>query len=136
MKIRDQMTRDIVTVTPQTPLDEARRLLETTHLRCLPVVTADRLIGLVLQSDPRVSAAPAQTPVQDLMAPATASTGPQARIERAARLILMLEYDVRGPPGVDEDGTLLGVLTATDLLRIMVKSPPREHLVLRQALVQ
>lgn len=122
MKIRDQMTRDVVTVTPQTPLGEARSLLEEGHLRCLPVVTAGRLTGLVLQSDPRVSAAPPHTPVQDVMTPATATVGPQSRIERAARL--MLQHDIRGLPVVDQDGMLLGVLTASDLLRAMVHSPP------------
>ncbi|MFB9994941.1 HPP family protein [Deinococcus oregonensis] len=122
MKVRDQMTRNIVTVSPQTSLGEARHLLEATHLRCLPVVTAGRLVGLLLQSDPRLVSARADTPVQEMMAPATVSIGPKARIEQAARL--MLEHDIRGLPVVDQEGILLGVLTTTDLLAVMVKVPP------------
>jgi CBS domain-containing protein len=122
VKVRDQMTRDIVTVSPHTLLEEARQLLDSSHLRCLPVVTGHRLMGLLLQSDPRMYNAPAATTVQDVMAPATVSIGPKARIEQAARL--MLEHDIRGLPVVETDGTLLGVLTASDLLRAMVQAPP------------
>ena len=35
----------------------------------------------------------------------------------------MLQHDIRGLPVVDQDGMLLGVLTASDLLRAMVHSP-------------
>ena len=122
MKIRDQMTRNVKTVTPQTTLGEARHLLETTGLRCLPVVNAGCLVGLVLQSSAVVAGAPPATLVQDIMAPATATIGPTARIEQAARL--MLEHDIRGLPVVDDIGALLGVLTAADLLDAMVKFPP------------
>ena len=122
MKVRDQMTRDVVTVTPLTSLEEARQLLDSSHLRCLPVVTGDRLMGLLLQSDPRLGDTQAAATVQDVMASASVSIGPKARIEQAARL--MLEHDIRGLPVVDADGTLLGVLTASDLLRAMVKAPP------------
>lgn len=122
VKVRDQMTRDVVTVPPQMPLGEARQLLAESHLRCLPVVEEGRLVGLLLQSDPRLASARADLPVQDVMAPATASIGPKVRIEQAARL--MLEHDIRGLPVVDQEGTLLGVLTTTDLLAAMVKAPP------------
>lgn len=122
VKVRDQMTRDIVTVSPQTTLGEARQLLAVSHLRCLPVVKESKLVGLLLQSDPRLASARAELLVQDLMASATVSIGPKMRIEQAARL--MLEHDIRGLPVVDQSGTLLGVLTTTDLLAAMVKAPP------------
>lgn len=56
------------------------------------------------------------------MRTSTARIHPGASIERAARL--MLEHDVRGLPVVTDDDTLVGVLTVSDLLRTIVRSPP------------
>ncbi|HEX7477234.1 MAG TPA: CBS domain-containing protein [Polyangiales bacterium] len=45
------MTRDPVTVTPQTPIANAAELLLRTKIGCLPVVDNDRLVGIVTKTD-------------------------------------------------------------------------------------
>jgi CBS domain-containing protein len=46
------MTRDVRTVTPDTPLARAAELLVEHKIGCLPVLDADdRLIGIVTESD-------------------------------------------------------------------------------------
>lgn len=47
----DIMTPDPVTVSPDTPLSEAARLLLERHFNGLPVVEGGRLVGMVTQSD-------------------------------------------------------------------------------------
>lgn len=49
--VGDVMTRDMKTVTPDTPLVEAGRILTATKIGCLPVVEEGRLVGIVTESD-------------------------------------------------------------------------------------
>ncbi|MEJ5239936.1 MAG: CBS domain-containing protein [Anaerolineales bacterium] len=45
--IRDVMTSPILTVTPQTTVDECLALMQKHHIRHLPVVSADRVIDIL-----------------------------------------------------------------------------------------
>lgn len=116
------MTREVVTASPEEPLSEALARLQASRLRCLPVVEAGHLLGLLLANDPGLEAAPPGARVRGHLRPPTASIHPRALIERAA--LLMLEHDIRGLPVVDDGGRLVGVLTARDLLAAIVESPP------------
>lgn len=122
MKVRAQMSADVLTVSPENTVGEARRRLHDSGLRCLPVTQGGQLVGLVLAASPAFVQAPEGETVQAVMRPPTVQIHPGASIERAARL--MLEHDVRGLPVVGNDGELVGVLTVRDLLDALVKSPP------------
>lgn len=51
-RVRDVMTRDVLTVSPQTSVEQAGKLLLRERFGCLPVVEADNtLIGIVTSSD-------------------------------------------------------------------------------------
>ena len=45
------MTRNVITVTPTTPLGEIARLLETKHIKRVPVVEDGRLVGIVSKAN-------------------------------------------------------------------------------------
>lgn len=122
MKVNSQMSGTVVVVSPEATVGEARRRLSESGLRCLPVTTQGRLVGLVLGADLTVAQTLDSAAVASVMRAPSVRIHPGAPIERAARL--MLEHDVRGLPVVTEDGTLVGVLTVSDLLRTIVKSPP------------
>jgi CBS domain-containing protein len=50
--VRDVMVRDVVTVSPETPVAAAAKLLLDKRLGCLPVVNATNdLVGIVTSSD-------------------------------------------------------------------------------------
>jgi CBS domain-containing protein len=52
VKISDIMTRNVVTVTPETPLHEVAALLEQHHVKRVPVVTAQGdLVGIVSRAN-------------------------------------------------------------------------------------
>ena len=122
MRVREQMSTQVVSVRPQDPLGPALLQLESSGLRCLPVVEEAQLTGLLLASDVRLAAAPPDALVQEFMHPPSASVLPDMLIERAA--LLMLEHDVRGLPVIDSQERLVGVLTVSDLLRTLVETPP------------
>jgi len=50
--VADVMKRDVLTVTPDTPIKDAARLIVDRHIGCLPVVGAEgRLLGIVTEFD-------------------------------------------------------------------------------------
>ncbi len=51
MPVKDIMTRDLVTVTPETSTLEAIGIMRRQRLPILPVVKDDRLVGVVAESD-------------------------------------------------------------------------------------
>ena len=46
-KVAEVMTRKVVAVAPETPLDEVVRLMERHHIKRLPVLEHDRIVGIV-----------------------------------------------------------------------------------------
>ena len=49
--VEDVMTHDVLTVEPDTPLDDAARLLRRERIGALPVVSAGRVVGILTRSD-------------------------------------------------------------------------------------
>lgn len=49
--IRDAMVKDVITISPDTEVHEAARILLDKKIGCLPVVDADRLVGMVTETD-------------------------------------------------------------------------------------
>ncbi len=66
-RVEEVMTRDVRTVTEDTPLDEVVALMEKRHIKRLPVVREGRVVGVVSRSDllralaERLSKVPAET---------------------------------------------------------------------------
>jgi len=50
-KVGEVMTRDVVYVAPQTALPEVVRLMEARHIKRLPVLDGDNLVGIVSRAD-------------------------------------------------------------------------------------
>jgi acetoin utilization protein AcuB len=51
MKAGDIMTRNPVTVSPETPVEESAKILNEKGIGCLPVVSNDELVGIITTSD-------------------------------------------------------------------------------------
>jgi acetoin utilization protein AcuB len=45
------MARDLLTTTPETPIEEAAHVMRTRRVGALPVVRGDRLVGIITESD-------------------------------------------------------------------------------------
>ncbi|WP_293910462.1 CBS domain-containing protein [Deinococcus sp.] len=122
MRVREQMSAVIISVEAKAPLGPALLLMQSSSLRCLPVVDRGRLLGRLLASDLRLGAAPPDAQVSEYAVATTDQIRPDMPIERAA--FLMLRCDVRGLPVIDAKGHLVGVITVKDLLRTVVEAPP------------
>ncbi|MDP3182479.1 MAG: CBS domain-containing protein [Desulfobaccales bacterium] len=51
MHIKDIMVSEVITVSPETEVGEAVRIMVDKKIGCLPVVEKDRLVGLITETD-------------------------------------------------------------------------------------
>jgi len=51
IKMRDIMTRDVITVTEDTPLEEAARIMADNKIGGLPVMRGNKLVGIITETD-------------------------------------------------------------------------------------
>lgn len=124
LHVRDVMTRDVVTVSPDTTIGAAvDRVLRSGHTHLVVVDGAGGLLDIVsaqlLTAALMTRLVERQQPLADVLAePATIRA--DAGLAEAAGLMLELSADALGV--VDRPGRLVGVLTWTDIGRSV--APP------------
>jgi acetoin utilization protein AcuB len=133
MKIKNWMTKDPITVTPDTLAIEAQKLMKDHHIRRLPVVEKGKLVGIVTFRN-LIEAAPSSATslsihelnylimkikVKDLMKKKVIAVSPEDTVIDA--IVLGTEKGMGGFPVVDEKGYLLGIVTETQIARAMVQ---------------
>ena len=120
MRVSERMTKNIITVTPETTLSEALRIVHEKKIRHLPVVAEGRLVGIVTDRDlKKVSASEATTlsvwelnylldrvKIKDFMIRDVISISPELPIDEAAEL--MIAHRIGSLPVV-EDGKVVGI---------------------------
>jgi acetoin utilization protein AcuB len=134
VKVSDWMTKHVVTTTRQTPISNAHQVMSEKNIRRLPVVENSKLIGIVTIGDVR-EASPsdattlsiwelnylwAQLTVEKIMTRNVLTVTPETSILDAAEI--MLEHKVSGLPVVDEDRNLVGIITESDIFRMLVRT--------------
>jgi len=132
--VRDWMTPNPITITPQTTLPEAHRLMLEHRVRRLPVINKGKLVGIVTLGDIREARPSDATTLsiyelnylldkltaKEFMTHDPITVSPDAAIGEAAGL--MIEHKIGGLP-VAEDGELIGIITETDLCRLLTLQP-------------
>ena len=116
--VADAMSNSLVTVEPETPLPRLLELMyETKHLG-FPVVERGNLVGIVTLSDiHKVSPIDREAmQVRDVMTRDPITLPPSAPLIDALRI--MTTHGIGRIPVVD-DGDLVGIVTRTDVLRVM-----------------
>ncbi len=133
MLVRDHMTLDPVTITPQNTIADAFALLRENKIRRLPVVDKGNLVGIMTDRDLReVSPSPATSlsifEINYLLSKMTIdkvikkqkliTIGPDAYVEEAA--LLMRQYGIGALP-VIEDGKLVGIITESNIFDAFIE---------------
>jgi len=116
--VKDVMSANLITVEPGLPVPEVIRLMYSTKHLGFPVVENGILVGMVTLEDVhRVSEMDRDAKlVRDIMARNLIVVPPTAMLSEAFRL--MSRYNVGRIPVVEE-GRLLGIVTRTDVLKVM-----------------
>ncbi len=141
MKVRDLMTTDPLTATPDTLLKEAARTMVRNKVSGLPVLKDGEVVGIVTEGDflrqeanrdqpyrfslldalfgEGPSDPPAVETVSEVMTENVISIGAEASIGEAARV--MANKRVKRLPVVDDEGNLIGIISRADVVNAFTK---------------
>jgi acetoin utilization protein AcuB len=124
--VRDIMRAPVLTVGPDRAIGEAFELTRARQVRHLVVVQGDALAGIVSDRDfkralggPAAAAERWAEPVDAIMSRPVTTVDPEAPVEEAAAV--MLARRISALPVV-EAGRLAGIVTETDLLRLLCRA--------------
>lgn len=131
MLVMNWMSHDPVTINPDESMFQAMRLLEKNHIRRLPVVKKNKLVGMVTERDIKAAYPSAATllaanelpylldkvKVRELMQFDPTTIHVHDTVEEAAQV--MMANKIGGLPVMDE-GRLVGIITESDIFRALV----------------
>jgi acetoin utilization protein AcuB len=126
MFVRDFMSKNVITITPESSLADAFALMKENRIRRLPVVDQGKLVGVVAYSD-LLKASPSEATslsiweinyvlsklkIKDVMKTNVITIEADEPIEKAA--LLMQKNDIGALP-VLQAGELVGIITESDI---------------------
>jgi CBS domain-containing protein len=123
MKLRELCSPGVITIEPQASLREAALRMRNTHVGALVVVDNNRPVGILTDRDIVVAviAVPGARPegirVGDAMSAQLALGREDDGLFEA--VAVMRQHAVRRLPVVSRDGSLVGMVTLDDLLRVL-----------------
>jgi acetoin utilization protein AcuB len=132
MLVKERMSKPVITVSPNMPVNEALNLMKGEHIRRLPVIQNGKLVGIVSDKD-LLNASPSiattlsvwemnyllsKITVKDVMAKNVIFVEETTPIEAAARI--MADNKIGGMP-VLRDDKVVGIITETDLFKIFLE---------------
>lgn len=125
------MSTHVVSVLADSGVDHARRILREhrvgqapvvdRHGRLVGLVSRERLLHVLNDEDGPPRHVPLRT-VADVMVTPVVAADPDADVRRIARV--MLDYQLPAVPIVEATGTLVGIVSRGDVLRVVVIDPP------------
>ncbi|MGJ0428290.1 CBS domain-containing protein [Methylobacter sp.] len=135
MRVKELMTSKVFTVEQQDLIDRAFFLIHYEKIRHLPVVKKGKVVGMVSDRDLYKALGPKNNPnvietgvtemhvipkkVQNIMRRGVLTVTPDTYASEAAAL--MADNKVGALPVVNKDDKLVGILSATDILRVFSK---------------
>jgi acetoin utilization protein AcuB len=129
MEARKLMSLEIVTVPPELSLEAAHRIMLDRTLRHLPVVAGTKLAGILSDRDLLLAIGKAKdgsfvypkVTVGEVMSLAPISAAPTASVAELAKA--MLDAKIDAIPVVSREDALIGLVTSTDLMRLLLLLP-------------
>jgi acetoin utilization protein AcuB len=134
MFVTEMMKTDLVAITPETKLSEAKALMDEGNFRHLPVVdAAGKLVGIVTDRDMRDAhpsslldeesyqktlAMVMQHTIAEIMTKDPITIAPYYTLQDT--LLIIGKKKVGALPVIDEQGQLKGIMSTRDLLRAFV----------------
>jgi acetoin utilization protein AcuB len=133
MLVKERMTRNPITIRPDTPVTEAQAMMKREKIHHLPVVDKDeKLVGIVSEKDLLyASPSPASTlsvyemssllaklKVEKVMSKNPVTVTEDVPLEEAARM--MADRGIGGLP-IMRGSSLVGIITESDLFRVFIE---------------
>ncbi len=134
MLIANWMTKNVVTITPDRSMMKASKLMKDKGISRVPVVDEKgKILGIVSDRDIK-DASPSKATtldmhelyyllseikIKDIMSKKITTIRSDETVEKAA--VLMLEGNFGGLPVVDENDVVIGIITDTDVFKVLVE---------------
>ncbi|WP_040928483.1 CBS and ACT domain-containing protein [Nosocomiicoccus massiliensis] len=121
------MTKDVKTLSPKDTINDALNLINEHHIRHIPIVEDEEVVGLVTDKDinlalPSILNTHSETtihhPLEDIMKTRVMFTSPRDFVEELA--VDFLEFDV-GAICVIQSKKLVGIITQTDIMEAFIE---------------
>ena len=133
MRIRDVMTKNLITVESETLMLDARRIMKEKNIRRLPVVDKGKLVGIVTKHDLDEAAPPLTTSsgahefhyvlskmkVKEVMKKNPVTVSPDTPFEEALKIG---QENKISSFLVVENGKLVGITTESDIVRFLTSA--------------
>jgi acetoin utilization protein AcuB len=131
--VREWMTTDVISVKREDPLPDVHYLMTDKKIRRAPVMDKGKLVGVVTLGDVLKAEPSAATTlsvwelnyvlsklkIEKVMTPKPVTISPDSAIGEAAQI--MLEKKIGGLPVVETNGSVVGVITVSDIFRMVVE---------------
>ncbi|MCK6540179.1 MAG: CBS and ACT domain-containing protein [Anaerolineales bacterium] len=132
MFVGERMSRPVISVSPDAPINDVLAMFKKEHIRRAPVVKNGKLVGIVSEKD-LLNASPSdattlsiwemhylisKVKIKDVMSKKVVTVNRDTPIEEAARI--MADKKIGGMPVVDGD-RVVGMITETDLFKIFLE---------------
>ena len=132
MFVGERMSRPVISVSPDAPINEVLVMFRKEHIRRAPVIKNGKLVGIISERD-LLNASPSsatslsvwelnylisKVTVKDVMSKKVISIDTDTPIEEAARI--MADKKIGGLP-VTSAGKIVGIITETDLFKIFLE---------------
>ena len=132
MLVKNWMTRDVITIDEGASMQDAIEKLKENRIRMLPVVGDGALAGVITDRDLKRSSASDATSldihellylikriqVKDIMVKSVTTIPEDYTVEEAAAV--MLQHKISGAPVLGAEGQLVGVITQSDLFKVLI----------------
>ena len=105
--------RNVHTVSPETPLTEVRTIMKTKNIGGLPVVSGEKLVGIVTKRDLEFAGKDKKT-VEDIMVRNVIYSHDNIEMDEA--LDILFKNRIEKLPLVDKTGRVVGLITAKDII--------------------
>jgi CBS domain-containing protein len=126
-EVKDIMSKDVVTITPDASMAEAAKIMGEKHIGSLIVTKYNTPVGIVTERDllSKVLALekdPKTEKVEAVMSYPLIMIGSTSKIKEAARQMILKKSRL----AVFDSGRLVGIITASDLIRSLPEVPETE----------
>ena len=132
MLVSNWMSKNVITVDVDDSMHDAMKRMKEKEIRMLPVLKKGKLVGVVTDRDiKRASASDATTldvhellylvskiNVGNIMTKYPVTVPQNFTVEETAEVLL--KHKISGVPVVDQNGQLVGIITQTDLFRVLI----------------
>src|SRR5512135_1741379 len=132
MFVGERMSRPVISVSPDEPINEVLAMFKEEHIRRAPVMKEGKLVGIVAERD-LLNASPSsvttlsvwelnylisKVTVKDVMAKKVVTVEQDTPIEEAARI--MADQKIGGVPVMSGEN-VVGIITETDLFKTLLE---------------